>query len=157
MNRKIKIAFYIAGILALGMFRESLFLNINAVLYNKYYPDAGAHGPSAAYAFLERLSYQALYGSKWIVTLLIVAAFWFLQRLLLSTLFAEKKPRKWLSMLYLSLFLLAAISYGTGWITGHLEPGYRFSRIFMGLLQSPVPAMILIPMAYFYKQNKDSL
>lgn len=139
------------------MFRESLFLNLNAVLYNKYYPDAGAHGPSESYAFLEQFSYQSLYNSKWVLTLLIVAAFWFLQRMLLAAIYAEKKPLSWLGMLYLSLLLLAAISYGAGWITGNLEPGYRFSRIFMGLLQSPVPSMILIPIAYFYKQTQDSL
>lgn len=139
------------------MLRESLFLNINAVLYNKYYPDAGAHGPAQAYAFLEQFSYLSLYRSKWLITLLIVAAYWLLQRLLLATAFREKKALSWLGMLYLSLLLLAAISYGAGWITGNLETGYRFSRIFMGLLQSPVPAMILIPIAYFYKQNPDTL
>jgi hypothetical protein len=157
VNRKVKITLFIAGILLLGLFRESLFLNVNAILYNKYYGEPGAHRISGLYAGLEALSYKTLYISKWFITLAFVAAFWLVQRGFLHILLHEKKALLWLSMLYLSLLLLAAISFGAGWLTGNTEQGYRFSRIFMGLLQSPVPCMVLVPLTYFYKQNQNSL
>lgn len=139
------------------MFRESLFLNLNAILYNKYYSEPDGHRVASIYDFLNAFSYRSLYTAKWFITLLFVSAFWLVQKRFLALLFGEKKPLFWLSMLYLSLLLLAAIAFGTGWLLGNMEQGYRFSRIFMGLLQSPVACMLLIPVTYLYKHNQNTI
>ncbi len=154
MKRKVSIAVFIIALLGLGFFREMLFVNINSVLYNKYFqPTDEAHIYHHVFAFLTYFSYKTLYISKWFITLAFVALFWFIQKKFIFYLFAEKKALFWLSMLYLSLLLLTGISFGAGWLFGNLEQGYRFSRIFMGLLQSPVPCMMLIPLTYFYKKQ----
>ena len=148
------IGLFVLALLALGFFREMVFININAVLYNKYYqPTDAAHIYHPAFGFLAYFSYKTLYVSKWGVTLCFTRIFRFIQKKFLFYLFAEKKAGSWLGMLYLSLLLFAGISFGAGWLTGYLEHGYRFSRIFMGLLQSPVPCMILIPLTHFYKKQ----
>ncbi|HWY38600.1 MAG TPA: hypothetical protein VNY73_08580 [Bacteroidia bacterium] len=153
MIRKGKIILFIVLILCLGFFREYIFVGINGVLYNKYYNPGfyDIHIINPSLRFLNAFSYQTLYVAKWLITPVFVCLFWLLQKKFLTFIFHEKKTTYWLSMLYLSLLLLAGISFFTGWLSGHLNEGYRFSRIFMGLIESPVPCMILIPLTYFYK------
>jgi len=151
MNRKIKIFLFILLLMALGFFRENLFVNINDVLYGKLYNEPN---PIIWYlSFLSNVSYNTVYIAKWFITPFFAFLFWFVQMKLLLVLFNEKKTTKWLSVLYLSLFLLAGIFFMTGWALGDIYAGYTFSRLFMGLLQSPVACMILIPTAYLYKQT----
>ena len=151
MNRKINIALFILLLMALGFFRENLFVNINDVLYNKLY---NKNNPVIWYlSFLHNASYKAVYIAKWFITPFFAFIYWFIQKQLLMTVFNEKKIIKWLSVLYLSLFLLAGIFFVTGWALGDINKGYTFSRLFMGLLESPVACMILIPTTYLYKQT----
>jgi len=151
MNGKGKIILFILLLMALGFFRENLFVNINNVLYNKQY---GKNGSVVWYLFfLSKASYNAIYTTKWFITPFFAVTYWFVQKQLLLTLFNEKKIVNWLSILYLSLFLLAGIFFMAGWALGDINKGYVFSRLFMGLLQSPVACMILIPTAYLYKQT----
>jgi hypothetical protein len=153
MNLKIKIVLFILLLAALGFFRENLFVSINSILYNKLYND---NFPTTWYlSFLYAFSYQTIYIAKWFITPFFAFIFWFTQKQFLWVLFHEKKLTRWLSILYLSLFLLAGIFFVAGWALGDINKGYTFSRLFMGLLQSPVACMILIPTAYLYKQTAE--
>lgn len=158
MYRKLKIAAFVFALVVVGLFRETFFVNLNTLLYykraNEAYPDWQI---SAAYRWLDVFSYQTLYISKWFITIGFMLAFWFIQEKFIDLLFHEKKATVWLSMLYLSLLLLAGLAFAGGWLFGHLNEGYRFSRIFMGLLQSPAPCMLLIPLTYFYKHNGNKI
>jgi hypothetical protein len=137
--------------MALGFFRENLFVNINDVLYSKLYNEPN---PIIWYlSFFKDASYNTIYIAKWFITPFFAFVFWFVQKRLLLVIFNEKKTTMWLSILYLSLFLLAGIFFVAGWALGDINTGYTFSRLFMGLLQSPVACMILIPTAYLYKQT----
>ena len=151
MNRKAKILLLILLLMALGFFRENLFVNINDVLYSKLYNEPN---PVIWYlSFLNNVSYNTVYIAKWFITPFFAFLFWFIQKRLLLVFFNEKKIITWLSVLYLSLFLLAGIFFVAGWALGDIYMGYTFSRLFMGLLQSPVACMILIPTGYLYKQT----
>ncbi|HXU28565.1 MAG TPA: hypothetical protein VN698_15145 [Bacteroidia bacterium] len=151
MNRKTKIFLFILVLMALGFFRENLFVNINDVLYNKLYHK---NNPIIWYlSFLSNTSYNTVYVAKWVITPSFALMYWFVQKQLLLAVFNEKKVVTWLSILYLSLFLLAGIFFMAGWALGDINKGYTFSRLFMGLLESPVACMILIPTAYLYKQT----
>ena len=137
--------------MALGFFRENLFVNINDVLYSKLYNEPN---PIIWYlSFLNNVSYNTVYIAKWFITPFFAFLFWFVQKELLFVFFNEKKIITWLSVLYLSLFLLAGIFFVAGWALGDIYKGYTFSRLFMGLLQSPVACMILIPTGYLYKKT----
>jgi hypothetical protein len=151
MNLKIKIALFILLLASLGFLRENLFVNINNVLYNKLYN--GNNSVVGYLVFLHNVSYNVVYAAKWFITPFFAFIFWFTQKQFLTVLFNEKKITSWLSILYLSLFLLAGIFFVAGWVLGDINKGYTFSRLFMGLLQSPVACMILIPTAYLYKQT----
>ncbi len=153
MNLKIKIALFILLLASLGFLRENLFVNINNVLYNKLYN--GNNSVVGYLVFLRNVSYNVIYTAKWFITPFFAFVFWFIQKQFLNVLFNEKKVTRWLSILYLSLFLLAGIFFVAGWALGDINKGYTFSRLFMGLLQSPVACMILIPTAYLYKQTTE--
>jgi hypothetical protein len=159
MNKKFKTSLFVIFLLCLGFFREYVFVGINAILYNKLFNPTGhyVHIIHPAFRFLTAFSYQTLYVAKWFITPFFALLFWFTQKKFLTLIFNEKKTSYWLSVLYLSLLLFAGISFGTGWLAGHLNEGYRFSRIFMGLAESPVPCMILIPLTYFYKNYKTEV
>ena len=159
MSKKFKIVLFVISLVCLGFFRENFFVSLNGVMYNKYFnpPTYDTHVIRPAFRFLNFFSYYTLYTAKWFITPLFACLFWFVQKKFLWFLFHEKKTTLWLSVLYLSLFLLAGISFCTGWLIGHLNDGYRFSRIFMGLIESPAPCMILIPLTYFYKNYKTEI
>ncbi|MGZ3863618.1 MAG: hypothetical protein ACXVPN_09365 [Bacteroidia bacterium] len=159
MKRKLSVAFFVLALLFLGFFREYVFIWINAILYNKYIPvarfDTAPIRPE--FEFLTNYSYNTLYTIKWFITAVFLLAFWLTQKKLLMALFSEKKTNRWLGVMYLSLLLLAGISFFAGWVIGYIHEGYRFSRIFMGLAESPVPCMILIPLTYFYKNYNSEI
>ena len=134
----------------LGFFRETLFISINSALYDKFYNENN-NRVVWFLSFLNLFSYQTIYTAKWFITPLFVFMYWFIQRRFLLFLFTEKRIVRWLSILYLSLFLLAGVFFIAGWVFGKINDGYVFSRLFMGLLQSPAPCMILIPAMYLYK------
>lgn len=153
MSKKIKIIFFVLLLAALGFFRDHLFVNINYILYSKLYNEI--YTPAWYVSFLNAFSYKTVYIAKWFITPLFAFVFWFTQKRFLTLLFNEKKIIEWLGILYLSLFLLAGVFFVAGWALGDINKGYTFSRIFMGLLQSPVACMILIPTAYLYKQTNQ--
>lgn len=138
-------------LIALGFFRENLFVNINDLLFNKRY---NGNNPVAHYLwFLNNVPYKTIYIAKWFITPLFAFLFWRIQKGLLWVVFSEKKLINWLGVFYITLFVLAGICFVTGWALGNINKGYLFSRMFMGLLESPAACMILIPTAYLYKQT----
>ncbi|HEX7415465.1 MAG TPA: hypothetical protein VF411_15600 [Bacteroidia bacterium] len=106
-------------------------------------------------SFLNLFSYQTIYIAKWFITPFFAFVYWLIQKKFLFFLFNEKRIERWLGILYLSLFLLAGIFLFTGWALGNINSGYTFSRLFMGLLESPAPCMVLIPAMYLYKKTAE--
>ena len=155
MNRKIKVILFVLLLISLGFFRETLFVNINAVLYTKYFNTVD-HSGLLLERFIIVFSYNTIYTAKWFITPFFAFVYWFVQKQFLLLLFNEKKTTMWLSILYLSLFLLAGIFLVAGWAFGNLTQGYTFSRLFMGLLQSPAACMILIPVTYLNTKTNSN-
>src|SRR5437868_5374268 len=104
MNKKLKIALYISLFVFVGFFRESLFVNLNGIMYNKYFnpPSFDTHFIQPAFRFLNFFPYYTLYTAKWFITPLFALLFWFMQKKFLWFLFNEKKTILWLGVLYLS-------------------------------------------------------
>lgn len=159
MNRKLKAGLFAVPLLTLGFLKEYIFVGMNAQLYNKFYNPEEKYKNiiTPPFTLLDGLSYWTVYTIKWCITPLFLFLFWFLQKKLLAILFTEKKSVRWLGVMYLSLLLLAGISFFTGWVAGYIHEGYRFSRIFVGLAESPVPCMVLIPLTYFYKNFNQEI
>lgn len=129
--------------ICLGFLREYIFVNVNVVLYNKLHNES--YPVPYTILFFNRFDYYTVYAMKWGLTSVFALLFFFAQRYTLKILFPEKIIVKWLFYFYLILLLLSVIAFGAGYLSGNTEGGYRFSRMFMGILQSPVPLMFLIP------------
>ena len=108
MKRRVKIFFFVLILLILGFFRETLFVSINSALYDKFYSENNHHIVWFL-SFLNLFSYQAIYVAKWFITPLFVFLYWVIQKRFLFFLFNEKMITRWLTILYLSLFLLAGV------------------------------------------------
>ena len=95
--------------------------------------------------FLNNFSYFQLYWSKWILTVLFSLAYFIISLKCIKIFFKEKKYLQWTLIVYLFVGVTAFLFYLYGLLFKDMETGYRFSRIMMGLVQSPFVLMVLIP------------
>ncbi len=147
MIRKISLLLLVLFIFAfVGFSRDFLFKNTNTHLGAKLYEmDYSTHNFMDV---LQNFSYWTIYTLKWIMTILFAALYYLIQRIVLVKTVKANFVKKWLNFMYLFLLLLSALALGIGWVFGDIERGYTFSRIFMGILQSPLPIMFLMPVAF---------
>jgi hypothetical protein len=154
MNRKIKIFLIVLLLLTAGFLRESFFRNLNAWIDFK-----SGISPLAILAttweFISEMSVETLSNLKWIATLLFAGIFYVLTLTLVKILFPKSNNRIYVTITYLGVLVLAAISI----LAGNIFPGiysitYYFSRWLMGTAQSPLlPSIICILILY---SNLDS-
>ena len=96
------------------------------------------------YSNLLPLGVSGLEKLKWGLTLLFTLANGGLSWLVIKNLFRDSRAS--ISLLlwgYLLLFIIAALLFLGGKVIGEDELGYTLSRRFMGVLQSPVPLMVV--------------
>jgi len=147
MIKKVSLLFLVLFIFAfIGFSRDFLFKNTNTHLGAKLYEmEYSTHNFMDV---LQNFSYWTIYSLKWIMTILFAAIYYFIQRFVLIKTVKANFVKKWLNFMYLFLLILSALALGIGWVFGDIERGYTFSRIFMGILQSPLPIMFLLPVAF---------
>ncbi len=142
----------------LGYFREFFFVHINNILYRKYYHrDTVLDVPSIMKVF-EKLSYDGLYYSKYIYTLLWVALFFAANYFTVKKLTSNVYLTKFLIYSYSAMLLLAFISMAYGYfVNGRLQDDeYTVSRWLMGIAQSPIICLILVASEKLYNKSFQS-
>lgn len=130
----------------IGFSRDFFFKSTNIHLGAKYYEQE--YSSNNFMDFLQNFSYWTIYTLKWIMTIFFAALYYIIQRIVLVKTVKANFVKKWLNFMYLFLIILSALALGIGWICGDIDRGYIFSRIFMGILQSPLPIMFLLPVAF---------
>ena len=151
MKRKGIIFLFILVLIALGFFREFVFVNINTMIYNARFNEN--YPISNFFSFIAHLNHKTLYIMKWVLTAVFIALFLFMQIQFSNYLFEKRNFKNFFLLFYLCLNVLASIAYFSGWIFNNLQQGYTFSRLFLGILQSPLPIIFLTPVFYFYEKN----
>lgn len=141
-------------IAATGFFREFMFVNINEQLSFLYYGSDVSH-MSPKLSFLSTWSYDNLYYLKWILTLVFAAVFLIESSWLLKVLFASYHLKE-LLFIYALLLFVSAILYIPFFLTGNGEQGYILARFFMGIAQSPLPVMLMIPALFLRKRMRPA-
>ncbi|MCX8081218.1 MAG: hypothetical protein N3F09_08285 [Bacteroidia bacterium] len=131
----------------LGYVREKFFLDINYLMYYKYYGAAKAWLPLPAEwakTTFGNFSYEALYFMKFPFTVFFSLLFYVLG-IFFFIMTGKKKLIRYYNFFYLLLFLFAGIMVVAGVIYWSKwdSPLYYLSRKFVGLEQSPVPALII--------------
>ncbi len=135
----------IAGLLILmGFIREFVFENMNAQLYKLWYDYKDYQLPEAL-SFMGSWEADTLYYAKYPLTLFTVLLYYTVAQITIRYYFKERKLRR-LSLFAHALFLLiGGLFYLYGVVFNDFDQGYKFSRIFMDFLQSPLLLMILLP------------
>lgn len=103
--------------------------------------------------WLNQLSRENLVRLKWVITLLFVVAFMFINAWLIMWWTNERLYFKWTLRLYLFFFILSFAIYVGGLLTGTLPQAYGVSRKLVGGLQSLVPLMILLPASWLLRNQ----
>lgn len=146
MNTKLKllVLFLLFGIV--GYFREFFFVQLNVILYQKYYNQVNEGVTLASFMeYFNQYSYSTLYYSKYIFTLASVCIFYGLNYLSLNIL-NYKKNIKFLNFCYLLLLTLASASMLYGYLINKRlqDDEYTLSRWLLGIAQSPIVFIFLV-------------
>ena len=140
-----------------GFGRDSFFVQINTILYMKFYPESDRVPISSLMQVFDHLSYQNLYYLKFPLTLLWTLLYYGLNYATIRA-FAKSKPvLKGLTVLYILLVALATLSVAYGYLMYNTleKDEYTLSRWLMGIAQSPLPALLLIASATLLKRDTD--
>ncbi len=141
----------------IGYFREFFFVNLNNIMFQKYYNHTDLPIPAVMNVF-NSFSYKTLYYSKYIYTLVWIIIFFAANYFAIKTLCTNKILLRFLAYSYLILLSLAAIAMLYGYfINGHLQDDeYTVSRWLLGIAQSPIICLILIASEKLYPKSTTS-
>lgn len=144
-------------LLVVGYFREIIFVHINLqrtqVYYNETDADYGYEFPLWL-QFLKSMTYNQLNNMKWLMTLAYFIFYFLISLYLVNSIFKNKIYNKITVAVHMLFLIAAAFSYVIGHFSGKGLEGYTLSRALMGILQSPVLIMLLIP-AFILDQRQN--
>lgn len=141
----IKILIFIFLFGCLGYFREYFFVNLNNIMYQKYYGHTDLP-MSSLLSFFKLFSYNTLYFSKYFLTLLWIGLFYVVNLFCLKKMSEQKILLKILTYTYILLLILAAVSMMYGYFINKRfqDDEYTISRWLLGIAQSPIICLILM-------------
>lgn len=130
-------------IIATGFYREFFFVNINEQMRYLWYGNEESM-MSDALSLLDSLDYWTLYYLKWAMTVVFSGIF-LIESALFTKLILGKTLWKELIFMYTILLIVSGLVLAGYALFDEHETGYLISRYFMGIAQSPIPLMILLP------------
>lgn len=156
MSKKTKwllLILIVVAIMVVGYLRDFIAININ---YHLQFLDTNAERSSAHsfFDFLNNYSYQQVYYSKYALTAVFTVLNFGLGYFFLFILYRNILLMKIYAGMYATVMAVAALFFAGGLMLANPEDGYRFARILMGFLQSPVPAAVLALGFPLYQQSQ---
>lgn len=143
-KKSVLILLIIVCLLLLGFYRDFFFKNINALIQS-YELNVEFSMPSHLSVF-DNLEYNTLIAIKWIMTFVFSAFYLITSIITINVLFKNKKYIRITIGVYIALILVSAIFMTLGYfIPSTYKNMYSFSRYLMGMAQSPLVLMILVP------------
>lgn len=138
--------------IAVGYLRDFIAVNLN---YHLHYIQNQTEYSSAHsfFDFLNRFTFWQIYLSKYALTIVFTFLNFGLGYHLLRTFFTDRFILRVFIWKYLVVTAVALLFFGIGFAVGNSEGGYAFSRLLMGYLQSPVPAVILLFAFPLYRRS----
>jgi len=142
----------------LGYFRESFFVYLNIIMFEKYYTSVSPVPAPPVMDIFKGFSYTTLYYSKYVYTLIWILLFFCANYLALKKLTATPYFFKVLFYTYVLMLSLAALSMLYGFfVNGRLQDDeYTLSRWLMGIAQSPIICLILVASEKLYNKSFKS-
>jgi len=106
--------------------------------------------------FFEQLEYDTVVNLKWVFTIFFSFVFYLISHFTIKHLFENKQYTKITGYAFLGLISVSAFFMGIGVISSSLsERMYEFARFIMGIAQSPLVLMILIPAFILTEKEKQ--
>lgn len=140
----ITILLIITSMLTLGFFREFIFKNINALL--KAWDFDLDYQLPALLQPLENYEYDEIVNFKWLLTLLFALFYLVICIIAIKLLFNNKNFIKITIASYAGIILISGLFMLCGLLFPTAsERCYEFARYLMGMVQSPLVLMILVP------------
>lgn len=131
-------------VIFIGFLRDSIFKTINAILL-AWDLDQDYFLPPFL-SFLENYEYETLENLKWLLTLLFSLLYLIITLLTIKLLFNNSRYIKIAVFTYIGIIFTSGIFILTGFVFSPTAlKMYEFARYLMGMAQSPVILMILIP------------
>ena len=145
-NLKDKFLLFIAIIIfvAVGFFRDAVFMNLNSQLYKLYFKNYEYTLPDWL-SFFDSWPYMRLYYFKYVLTAIFVFLYFILSLIAVRIFTGNNKNLKWVLYAYLIVLTLSILTYLGGYLFNNFPKGFLFTRNLLGLLQSPFITMIIIP------------
>lgn len=138
----------------IGYLREAVFLTLNSVYNNNPFPYNTAYIKPPD--FLYQWNESSLYYLKWSLTIGFSFVFAATALLLVHFYFKNHHFNKITIFIYLILIILSTLVSFTGLITNSFDTLYAISRFIIGLVQSPLIALVLFVLFYFKITNYDN-
>lgn len=150
----IKLFLFLLFFVLLGLFREYIFLNINNVIYFKYYKNTTVPIPFG-FGWLTKLSFEQLYFLKYPLTIIFVIIFFISNFFFLKQMQVYPLYIKILILCYILIIITSAILmlYAYYFHQRLDDNEYSISRGLMGLAQSPLISFVLFVL-YLWDKNK---
>ncbi len=157
MQQTRKYLIWIAIVFALvflSFYRDYFFRCINAMLMAWDY-DMDYAMP-AHLSFLEQFEYNTVFNLKWLFTILFAYLFYVISYFAINHQFSNKNYNRITLYVFAGLTILSALFIGIGFVASALsERMYEFARFLMGLAQSPLVLMVLIPAFMLVEKEKQ--
>lgn len=148
------IALIAVAFVAVGYLRDFIAVNINFHLYHLQNETEHSAGHSF-FDFLNRFSFWQIYIGKYAMTIIFTLVNFALGYALLRIVTHQKALLRIYIGMYVVVTIGALLFFGGGFLIGNSDGGYAFSRMLMGFLQSPVPAVILVFGYPLYQQSAN--
>lgn len=142
-KKKVLIISFLAIYIALGFFREFIFLNINEQCRVTYYHDTDSH-VAASLHWLSNFSYVTLYYAKWSLTLFFPILFALIAGKTILIAFGEKNLVRITWFVYAATLGMGLLIYLIGSMIGQTENTYEIARFLAGLTETPALLVILL-------------
>ncbi|MBI3503150.1 MAG: hypothetical protein HY063_15290 [Bacteroidetes bacterium] len=131
-KKKLFIALLIILTIGLGFLRDYVFVHIN-------------EKTGQGLAGISNHEQRELFMLKWLLTFAFAFLYFGAAVLFLHLLFKKKKYFQLTALIYAALILISVFTGATGYFFFSFEKAYPFIRTVMGIAQSPIVLMILIP------------
>jgi hypothetical protein len=128
----------------LGAFRDFVFVNINYQL-NYLWKEQDFSRAHSFFDFLAGYDYWTIYYWKFALTGIFALLYFVLTWTLIKVIFNNRKFQRYAVILFGSVVAMSLLLFGGGYLFGNAHFGYDLARHFMDVVQSPIAAMILIP------------
>jgi len=143
-------------LLVLGYYRDFIFKEINAIIQSKELNASYTAAPSIQ--FMQDYATSFLIKLKWTLTLLFSLVYLGIALFTIHLIFRNPKFNRITIITYLVVGFISGIFMLIGYVfTGLSDKMYEFSRYLMGMAQSPIILMILIPAFKLSLQERSNI